>query len=67
MLAEPTSPSYIRTVRARLDAAGAGWRHQLACYGWLSVDDDADVARERVRPSLRASQGASPSRASVLT
>jgi alkanesulfonate monooxygenase SsuD/methylene tetrahydromethanopterin reductase-like flavin-dependent oxidoreductase (luciferase family) len=57
VLAEPTSPSYIRSVRARLEAAGAGWRHQLACYGWLSVDDDADVARERVRPSLASIPG----------
>jgi 5,10-methylenetetrahydromethanopterin reductase len=57
VLAEPTSPSYIRSVRTRLDAAGAGWRHQLACYGWLSVDEDADVARERVRPSLASIPG----------
>lgn len=57
VLAEPTSPSYIRSVRERLDASGAGWRHQLACYGWLSVDDDAEVARQRVRPSLASIPG----------
>jgi alkanesulfonate monooxygenase SsuD/methylene tetrahydromethanopterin reductase-like flavin-dependent oxidoreductase (luciferase family) len=57
VLAEPTSPSYIRSVRARLDGSGVGWRHQLACYGWLSVDDDADEARERVRPSLASIPG----------
>ncbi len=57
VLAEPTSPSYIRSVRERIDAAGAPWRHQLACYGWLSVDDDAEVARDRVRPSLASIPG----------
>jgi 5,10-methylenetetrahydromethanopterin reductase len=57
VLAEPTSPSYIRSVRERIDAAEVPWRHQLACYGWLSVDDDADLARNRVRPSLASIPG----------
>jgi 5,10-methylenetetrahydromethanopterin reductase len=57
VLAEPTSPSYIRSVRSRLDAEGMPWRHQLACYGWLSVDDDASVARDRVRPYLASIPG----------
>jgi alkanesulfonate monooxygenase SsuD/methylene tetrahydromethanopterin reductase-like flavin-dependent oxidoreductase (luciferase family) len=64
VLAEPTSPSYIRSVRERLDASGVGWRHQLACYGWLSVDDDAESAYDR---ASRASLEVSPSRVSALT
>lgn len=58
LLAEPTSPSYLRSVRRRLDAAApAGARRQLACYTWVSVDDDRDKARQYVRPMLASIPG----------
>ncbi len=58
LLAEPTSPSYLRSVRTRLAAAApAGVRRQLACFTWVSVDDDREVARERVRPMLASIPG----------
>jgi 5,10-methylenetetrahydromethanopterin reductase len=63
LLAEPVTTAYISWARNQLDgpakAAGRG-RPQLAVYSWLSVDDNAGVAQDRLRITL-ASNMSDPS------
>jgi 5,10-methylenetetrahydromethanopterin reductase len=58
--AEPLSPAYVRWARGLLDeaAARAGRdRPTIVAYTWLSVSDDASLARERVLPMLASVPG----------
>jgi 5,10-methylenetetrahydromethanopterin reductase len=60
ILAEPLSPAYVRWARGLLDeaAARAGRdRPTIVAYTWLSVSDDASLARERVLPMLASVPG----------
>jgi 5,10-methylenetetrahydromethanopterin reductase len=49
LLAEPITPEYARAARAHI---GAGDGHLLHGYLLSAVDEDPDVARQRVRPAL---------------
>jgi 5,10-methylenetetrahydromethanopterin reductase len=49
LLAEPITPEYARAARAQI---GADDRHLLHGYLLSAVDEDADRARQRVRPAL---------------
>ena len=58
ILAEPTSPAYVRWVREQIDAgrteAGRDDHHRLVAFAWLSVGDDREAAREALRPAVAA-------------
>jgi alkanesulfonate monooxygenase SsuD/methylene tetrahydromethanopterin reductase-like flavin-dependent oxidoreductase (luciferase family) len=49
LLAEPVTPEYARAARAQI---GADDRHLLHGYLLTAVDEDADRARQRIRPAL---------------
>ncbi|MEZ0166834.1 LLM class flavin-dependent oxidoreductase [Kineococcus sp. LSe6-4] len=49
LLAEPVTPGYARAARGQI---GAGPQHRLLGYALTAVDEDADRAREAVRPGL---------------
>jgi alkanesulfonate monooxygenase SsuD/methylene tetrahydromethanopterin reductase-like flavin-dependent oxidoreductase (luciferase family) len=60
ILAEPTSPAYVRWAREQFQSAAtqAGRAAPIvASYTWLSIADDAAVARDRVRPFLASIPG----------
>ena len=60
VLAEPTSVAYSIWARERLGsgaAAGGKPRPTLVSYTWLSVDQDSEVAIDRVRPMLASIPG----------
>lgn len=60
ILAEPTSPAYVRWAREQFQLAAdkAGRASPIvAAYTWLSIADDAAVARDRVRPFLASIPG----------
>ncbi|WP_263732040.1 LLM class flavin-dependent oxidoreductase [Cellulomonas sp. SG140] len=50
ILAEPSTPEYVRTALAQIAAPG---RHRLVTYNVAAVDDDAAAALAAVRPSLQ--------------
>ncbi len=60
ILAEPTSPAYVRWAREQFqlaaDQAGRA-APMVVAYTWLSIDEDATVARDRVRPFLASIPG----------
>jgi 5,10-methylenetetrahydromethanopterin reductase len=49
VLAEPTTPEYVRAALARIAPAG---RHRVVAYNLAAVDDDAAAALRAVRPGL---------------
>lgn len=60
ILAEPTSPAYVKWART-LFASAAAESHRKApmvvTYSWLSIADDPAQARDRVRPFLASVPG----------
>jgi 5,10-methylenetetrahydromethanopterin reductase len=60
VLAEPSSPAYVRWARDLFDATAkqAGRKPAtVVVYTWLSIADDPSVARDRVRPFLASIPG----------
>jgi 5,10-methylenetetrahydromethanopterin reductase len=60
ILAEPTSPAYVRWAREQFQSAAsqAGRAEPIVvAYTWLSIADDVAVARDRVRPFLASIPG----------
>jgi 5,10-methylenetetrahydromethanopterin reductase len=58
ILAEPAAPDYVRSARAAIDTGRtdptAPATHSVVTYNWFALDEDADRARERVRPAVVA-------------
>jgi 5,10-methylenetetrahydromethanopterin reductase len=55
LLGEPVTPGHIRWAAAQMAlAAGAAGRSkpQLGVYAWMSVDEDGELACDRLRPAL---------------
>lgn len=55
LLAEPATPAYVSWARQLVAGAAASAgrpRPEVAVYAWLSVDDDPEQARRRLRPAL---------------
>ena len=59
VLAEPTSADYVRWARRLFEreAKQAGKAPTVVTYTWLSIADDASVARDRIRPLLASIPG----------
>jgi len=59
VLAEPTSADYVRWARGLFtkEARPAAKTPTVVTYTWLSIADDASVARDRIRPLLASIPG----------
>jgi 5,10-methylenetetrahydromethanopterin reductase len=59
VLAEPTSADYVRWARGQFEnsAKQGGKAPVVVTYTWLSIADDASVARDRIRPLLASIPG----------
>lgn len=60
LLAEPATPDYVTWAGGLVRAASADAQRpapSIAVYAWLSVDDDGERARAKLRPVLAANLG----------
>ncbi len=56
LLAEGSSPAYVRWAREQIargqQSAGRTGQHRVTVYAWTSIDEDAQAARDALRPLL---------------